>query len=160
MILESHPWKRDLLRQAAALERCAERTRWTQAASLKLEQTVLLGFYSIWKLVESSRVSPRVVQRPVALTSFRPRPASQVPRPAREVADRYGVDQGRPSTHDLLFVCHQMVHNHLFAPQLDAEHRLVGLYLTSAHQRKIALYRLSLTDCLAIFQEVAGDTGL
>jgi hypothetical protein len=157
MILESHCWKQDLLRQAGALRRFEARRRWTQAASLKLEQIVLLGFYTIWKLIESNRLSPRVVQRPMELESFRPRPASQVPRPPRSIDDRYALDEMRPSTHDLLFVCHQMVHNHVFAPQLDDEHSLAGFYLTSAHQRKVGLYRIPLEDCIALFEEVAVD---
>ena len=48
--------------------------------------------------------------------------------------------------------------NCVFEPWLGAEHRLTGVYVTSDHQRKIALYGVRLSALSGLFVRLSADT--
>jgi hypothetical protein len=66
----------------------------------------------------------------------------------------YDLGKSRPVAHDLLFLCHQAVHNCVFEPWLGTGGRLEGVYLTSDHQRKVAVYGIRLPVLVALFRNV------
>ena len=53
MTTASYPWKQLLLRQAEALHALAQPHRWSEASSVKLEETAVLGFYAVRRLVNA-----------------------------------------------------------------------------------------------------------
>ena len=50
------------------------------------------------------------------------------------------MNAGKAASHDLLFVCHQVTYNCIFVPWFGQDGALQGIYVTSDHQRKAALY--------------------
>lgn len=66
----------------------------------------------------------------------------------------YDLTGGRATTHDLSFLCHQVLHNCALAPQFSPGHELSGILVTSDHQRKVALYGLSLETLIALFRNL------
>jgi hypothetical protein len=144
MSTQSHHWKRLILKQAKILDQVVKPHRWTEASSLKLEQASVLGFYAIRRLINSFLLAGALVHRPIPLTVF---PARHKPGPLlgdEPLGVVYDLDSAKPASHDLLFVCHQVTYNCVFEPCFGKDGRLQGIYVTSEHQRKAALYGISI----------------
>ncbi len=157
MIQDSHFWKQDLERRVRDLGSQAERAHWTAAALVKLELTVLASLYTVWKLAESGLLGERALHELVPLTSHRYRSPRDLIGSSHALAELYDLARGRTAPHDLLFVCHQMVNNHVFAPRFGDRGGLDGIYLTSGHQKKVALYALGLDELIAWFERIARE---
>ena len=57
-----------------------------------------------------------------------------------------------------MFLCHQVLQNCVFEPWLTSDNQLAGIYVTSDHQRKIALYGISLGDLHNLFHHLSTAT--
>jgi hypothetical protein len=153
----SYPWKQQLLRQAETLHEIALPHRWGEASAVKLEETVVLGFYGIRRLINGFLLGEALVHHPIPMMAF----------PARRKIDTligeasfemlYDLKSGRAVAHDLLFLCHQVIHNCVFATYFDQGKTLQGIYITSDHQRKVALYGIDLQAIEALFRRVGQD---
>ena len=154
MSTSTHTWKQHLLRQAGTLERLSVVRRWGDATRVRLEESVVLGFYDIRRLAGAFLLSPAVVHETVAIVAFPVRRKEQWMEAAAEIEELYDVGHGRSAAHDLLFLCHQAVHNCIFEPWLGAGGVLEGVYVTSDHQRKVALYGIRLPALVELFRKV------
>lgn len=155
MSTTSHPWKRHLLKQAEALEALRGGQRRTEASAVKLEEAVVLGFYAIRRLIGGFLLSEAVVHRPIAMTAYPARrPAGTIRLGDEDVRELYDLSAGRTTSHDLLFACHQVLHNCAFAAQPGATQALEGILVTSDHQRKVALYGIRLDALIALFRRI------
>jgi hypothetical protein len=152
MTAPSHPWKQTLERKAKALEGFADTRRLTGPTLVKIEETVVLGCYAIRGLINGFHLPAARCHEPFPMTSF-PRRHLTTPElgdePARTL---YDLAAGRLVQHDLMFLCHQVLQNCVFEPWLTTDHRLIGIYVTSDHQRKVALYGISLSTLIDVFQ--------
>lgn len=155
MSTTSHPWKRHLLRQADALDAMRGSRRQTEASSVKLEETVVLGFYAIRRLIGGFLLPEAVVHRPIAMTAYPARrPAGAVRLGDEDIRELYDLSSGRATSHDLLFTCHQVLHNCALTPQFSEDHTLSAILVTSDHQRKVALYGIPLDALIALFRAI------
>ncbi len=155
MSTTSHPWKQHLLHQADALDKLRGTKRWTEPTAIKLEESIVLGFYAIRRLIGSFLLSEAAVHRPVTLTAFPARrPAGTVRLGDEDLKQLYDLATGRTTAHDLSFLCHQVLHNCALAPQFSPDHVLTGILVTSDHQRKVALYGISLDALVALFRGI------
>ena len=157
MTTPSHYWKSVLRRQSATLDKLQQPHRWSEASSVRLEEAVVLGFYAIRKLITSFLLSSTLVHRPVRMNAFPARRQDGLGPGDEEIDKLYDLNAGRIVSHDLLFLCHQVTHNCAFHPTFDQAKNLRGLYVTSDHQRKVALYGIDLDQLSALFQQVGDE---
>lgn len=150
----AHTWKQHLLKQAQTLDRLATNRRWSEASRVRLEESVVLGFYDIRKLIWAFLLSPALIHEPVSITACPARRTERWLAGEDRIDQLYDLDHGRPVAHDLLFLCHQAVHNCAFQPWFGATGALEGVYLTSDHQRKVAIYGIRLPALVALFRKV------
>lgn len=151
MSTTSHPWKQTLERQANTLRKLNGTRRMTATAGVRLEETVVLGCHAIRRLINSFLLPEARCHQLFPMTAF-PRRRQDVPLLGDEPLQvRYDLAAGRVVQHDPMFLCHQILQNCVFEPWLDADHRLTGIYVTSDHQRKIALYGISLSTLTDLF---------
>ncbi len=151
----SHPWKQHLLRQAEALDKLRGTRRWTASSSIALEETVVLGFYAIRRLIAAFLLPESAMHRPIPMTAYPVRrPDGTVRLGDENLGVLYDLTSGRVASHDLSFLCHQVLHNCTLAPQLDPDHALMGVLVTSDHQRKVALYGLGLDTMIDLFRRI------
>jgi hypothetical protein len=157
MITPSHPWKQLLQRQAEALTDVAKPHRWTDASSVRLEETVVLGCYAVQRLMDASLLSHSLTHRLVPITAFPSRRADRPLLGDEPLEVLYDLQAGRDVQHDLVFLCHQVLHNVLFAPRFSPAKVLEGIYATSDRQRRVALYGVQSEVLRGLFLEVACD---
>jgi hypothetical protein len=153
----SHPWKQSLQRQAEALAEISKPHRWSDASSVRLEETVVLGCYAVQRLIDASLLSHSLVHRLVPMTAFLSRRPERPMLGDEPIEVLYDLQAGRDVHHDLVFLCHQVLHNVLFAPRFDSAKALEGVYVTSDRQRRVALYGVSSEIFRGLFLEVACD---
>ena len=157
MITPSHPWKQSLLRQAEVLQELRKPHRWGEASSARLEETVVLGCYAVRRLVCGFLLSDALVHRLMPMTAFPARRKSGLLLGDEPLQDLYDLQVGKAVAHDLLFLCHQVIQNCIFVPQFDEGHALQGIYVTSDHQHKVALYRINVDAVGALFTSIGSE---
>lgn len=156
MSTPSHPWKQHLLKQADVLDRMTGATRWGEVSSVRLEESVVLGFYDIRKLVGAYLLGRSILHEPVPIQAYPVQRKAGVLLGDEPLQDLYDFSVGRNVAHDLLFLRHQAIHNCLFAPCFSSERKLQGVYLTSDHQKRVALYAVELPTLTSLFRKVGG----
>ena len=154
MAAQSHYWKQLLLRQVPVLDRLGALQRWNEASSVKLEESVVLAFYTIRKLINSFLLDQRLVHQPIRMTVFPVRHGVGPLMGDEPFGTLYDLDSGHAAAHDLLFLCHQVTGNCLFEPCFSTDQKLRGIYFTSDHQRKAGLYCLDIESLREILQHV------
>ena len=157
MIAESYYWKDDLLKQARSLRARKNQKRWPDVSFARFEQTIMLGFYSIRKLIEASKLSNSTNDRAVKVVSY-PWTGKAVTLMNRHHIDRhYDLESPTEETHDLLFICHQIVHSFAFAPSFNENVLLNGILFTSDRYRHNKLHHADIDVIIELFEHVGRD---
>jgi hypothetical protein len=157
MIHESRYWKDDLLKQADALRGRKRQRRWPEVSFARLEQTIMLSFYSIRKLIEASKLSDSTVTQQIPLITY-PWTGKTVTRINwHKIHQLYALGSPSNESRDLLFLCHQIVHSYVFMPVFDDSGSLDGIMFTSDRQRNQRLYSMTLDAIIELFERVGND---
>lgn len=157
MISESFYWKNELLKQAQDLRRRLAQRRWVDASYARVEQTVMLGFYTIRKLIEAKRISTSTAQRAVHLSAY---PATGNPVTLinlHKIERNYDLETRRRETLSLLHLCHQFIHSYIFMVVRAEDGGLHGFLFCSDRMRKQMLFEISAEEVIALFEHVAQD---
>lgn len=151
----SHPWKQTLEHQANALQELMKPHRLSDATMVRLEEAVVLGCYTIRRLINGFLLPESQRNQSVPMNAFPRRQHSSSLLGDEPLKIRYDLDAGRPVQHDPMFLCHQVLQNCVFEPWLTSDNQLSGIYMTSDHQRKIALYGVSLANLHNLFHHLS-----
>ena len=159
MIWESHYWKNDLLKQAESLRKRKQQRRWSEVSFARVEQTVMLGFYSIRKLIEAAKLSNTTVDQQLQLATYPWRGNKPVHKMNwHKIDELYDLSSSSQEDRDLLFICHQIVHSFVFILSFDDEDGgLAGLLFTSDRHRHQQLYGLGIDRVIGLFEQVGKD---
>ena len=157
MIYESHYWKDDLLRSAKSLESRVAQKRWHQATFASVERTVMIGFYSLRKLIESSKIDDKISNFSVPLTGY-PATSKLVTRKNwTNWWELYDLNQPRSCKLKLVLLCHQFIHSYVFSCDFLENGQFAGVLVSSDRERNRVLYSISITEIVRIF-EAAGQS--
>ncbi|BAY50651.1 hypothetical protein SAMD00079811_82820 (plasmid) [Scytonema sp. HK-05] len=157
MIYESRFWKNDLLKQAKSLRSKTIQKRWTENSFARLEQSVMLGFYSIRKLIEAKKLSDSVANQSITVRFYVCKGKLVTRRNWGDIDELYDVNAPQSVTKDLLFFCHQFVHSYIFVPSFDDSNCLDGICISSDKERHKALYHIYIHQIIDIFEQVGND---
>ena len=157
MIAESRYWKHDLLKRAKSLRARKNQKRWPEVSFARFEQTIMLGFYSIRKLIEASKLSDSTNDRQIKIVSY-PWTGKTVTLMNWHHIDRhYDFESPTDETCGLLFMCHQIVHSFVFMPAFDENVLLDGMLFTSDRYRHEKLHHAEIDDIIELFEHVGRD---
>lgn len=157
MIIESAYWKEDLLRRSSLLRRYSAQRRWSGASFAKCEQTIMIGFYSIRKLLEATKLTNALTRATVSVRRY-PLKGTRVTRLNLHKPDElYDLDASERYDLSLLDLCHQFVHSYIFAPVLGESGGLSVIGVASDRQRSRALIEIDFNKMIGIFEKVGKD---
>lgn len=157
MIWESSYWKEDLLRHAAALRKRTLQHRWPERSFARLEQTVMLGFYFIRKLLEAKKLTIDVSEKQLPVIIF-PSLGKPVTLLSWHHLDRlYDFDHPNEKKRSIQWLCNQVVHSYVFTPTFAEPSGLAGLLLNSDRTRNKALYLINIEDVISLFESVGAN---
>lgn len=157
MIYESRFWKNDLLKQAKSLRFRMVQKRWTEASFTRLEQSMMLGFYSVRKLIESKKLSDAVVNQSLEAFAYEwmGEPVTLINK--SKIEKLYNLDSGHKIQKKLIFFCHQFIHSYIFEVVFDENYLLNGIFISSDKERNKVLYLVELRRIIDIFEQVGSD---
>jgi hypothetical protein len=157
VILESFYWKHDLEERAACLRKRLIQKRWIEASFARLEQSVMLGFYPIRKLLEARKLSHATLTRQVPVTAY---PSSGKPVTLlnwHKLDELYDLDAGQRITRDVRFLCNQFIHSYIFLPVFGENGSLANIAVASERERSLTVYEVALFQIIDLFELVAAD---
>jgi hypothetical protein len=156
MIWESSYWKTDLLKQVAALKKRVTQKRWTEASLAKCEQNLMMGFYSVRKLIESLKLTDIVADSSYQIRSYPPTGKRVTLLNNHKIDELYDLGAPRKETIKLKDLCNQFIHSYVFAPVVEGG-GLSAIWLASDRQRSKALIEVTLATVIEVFEVVGND---
>ena len=157
MIWESYYWKSDLLKHAAALRKRKEQKRWVDASYGRTEQTVMLGFYSIRKLIEARKLRDDVAHQIVEISAHAPTGKRITRLNSHRIDELYDLDRRRSESCRLEWLCNQIIHSYIFALLTEEHGGLAGVLVTSDRNRSKALYEVTVDQMIVLFDQIGND---
>ena len=158
MIYESHFWKDELHAVAEKLRKRRTQRRWPESSFAKLEKEVMIGFYSIRKLHEASKLSNATVDQQIPVSVFSPTGKTVHKLNWTYIWEHYDLESPTQESRDALFLCHQFVHSYIFYPDFSEDENLLeGLFFASDRQRHKGLLRISIEEIAVLFDEAGSD---
>jgi hypothetical protein len=154
MIYESSYWKDDLLKQAKRLRQRLTQKRWLEQSFARTEQTIMIGFYSIRKLIEAHKVSDTVKDQVLPVTAFNwsGEPINKINRTC--YWENYDLENGQVVQRDLIFVCNQIIHSYVFELWWDEKNALKGIIVSSDREKNKVLYLISIQQITDLFEQI------
>jgi hypothetical protein len=153
MINEPAYWKRGVAQIASELAKCQTQRRWREGSYAKLEKLLMLGFYSVRKLIESQWVDLQMKHESVVAIAFPCRKIHVYRGSHQDVAEVYNLKAPSPRRLPLEFICNQIVHSFVFTPAF-CQHRLVALYFCSFEKRSNVL-RVEIAELIRVLRKAS-----
>ena len=154
MIYESHYWKEPLLVSARWLSklRLSENTR--ETTYVKLEKELMLGFYSVRKLIETIKISDSTKKLKFDIQWHKNTQRVNWLNHAF-LDENYDLTKIHSEQRDIEFICNLFVHSYVFVVSGDG--KLEGAYVSTDRQKDKKVYFVPLQVILKIFRTVGRD---
>jgi hypothetical protein len=154
MIWESYYWKESLLKYAGDLRKRKKQKRWPEASLGRVEETVMLAFYSIRKLIEAAKVATATRTRAVTVEQY-PWRGKRITRINWHKLDElYDLDAGVTGRIPLLKLCNQIVHSYVFGIAHSESGGLGGFLFVSDRDKHLHLHSLDVDEAIALLEHV------
>lgn len=160
MIWESYPWRRELLRRAALIEKRKHQKRWHEASFAALEMDLMLGAYIVRKLIDAKTKVPNEVSSARIQAVRHPlRIATEIPNLMNwHHLDRFfDFTNGQQTSLSVVEFCNLVIHSWVFASTTDEDagnRGFAGILVTSDRKRTDGLYSINVDDIIHLFREV------
>jgi hypothetical protein len=157
MIWDSQYWKNDLLRSAKRLRWKKRYRRWTEKRLAKLEQQLMLGFYSIRKLAEAGKLSDSIVKQDIKIPAapWRGRPVHQFNWD--KYPELYDLNATTLVSKDLIYLSNQVIHSFVFVIETHENGQLDCFFIASDRTRQKELLCLSVDQVIQLFEQVGAN---
>lgn len=158
MIWESSYWKDGLLKLARDLKRRTMHQKcWPEASLAHLEQSLMVGFYSIRKLMEARKLSESTTSRRFVVKAYRCKGKPVTFLNWHHLDALYDLENPENRDLDLKALCNQFIHSYVFSPVFSDDNRLQSILVTSDHQRSRVLYEVSIEQLISLFELAGAD---
>jgi hypothetical protein len=155
VIWESRFWKDDLLKAAKSIRGRMQQRRWPDVSSARCEQTIMIAFYSIRKLIEAQKLSDSILSTGVPVTIYPKKMRAKVHYYNRYDIDRcFNLNRGESQTKSLAFVCNQVVHSYVFCLLTNEAGNLEAITVCSDRDRKNSLIRVDANVIAELLERV------
>jgi hypothetical protein len=157
MIWESYYWKNDLLKRVTTIQKWMRQKRWSEASHARFEQALMLGFYSIRKLIEAHKLSNASADQQITVTAYPSLGKPVTFRNWHKLDQLYDIEAGKTVNRDLKFLCNQFVHSYLFFPVFGEDNRLCRVIVASEFERNRFTYEIGLDQVITLFEQIGSD---
>lgn len=156
MIFDTYYWRLELARLARALRRHMAQRRWRAASDASVEKCVMLGFYSVRKLLEAFQPPPNMALQ-ITVTTF-PRNRNMLSSICwPDVAEAFDLDMPGTETLGLRDVCNQVIHSYFFSVWLGTDRVLRGVFFSSDRNKERRVYRIDISTIVTLFEKIASS---
>jgi hypothetical protein len=158
VIEESLYWRTDLQRYARTLHAWRHKRLSRDLDWARIERSVMLGFFSIRRLLESYKLSDDTRDLLVQVTQYPFKQASHLTLLNWSNLDRH-YDFARPNDSQLSLreLSNQVIHSYVFSLASNSRHRLAGMFVSSEFRRRRSVAYLPAWRIVRLFRRVAAD---
>lgn len=158
VIHESSYWKEPLLAAAAFLEELQLSYEGSEDELGRAEREILIGFYTIRKLLDTFKVSEKTKRLKFDIKSFQPIRGKQVDYFNRwEVEDFFSLDRTLSETRDIIYLCNQFVHSYVLVFEINRAGQIDGVFVSSDRAKTRRLHFLDRQTIVELFRMVGQD---
>lgn len=157
MIVESWPWKNELLETAERLKLMKTLSEPSEEQLVQLEKDIFIGFYIVRKLFETiTKVTDSTKALKLDLFWY-PNRKPVTWRNNHKLDELYDFAASQAETRDALYVCNQLIHSFIFSPLFDEDEKLHAILFTSDKRKDELLYFLEIDRVIELFLKVGND---
>ncbi len=157
MMAESRYWKDLLFELASRLRAPMLQEKMTDDHYGILEHDLLVGFYSVRKLIESeTTLTDRTKASTIAVTGY----SNKAPVNHLSKDDIYSIyDFDKPDEQSLPIwqISSVFIHSYILIAYQDENGFLHGVFVTSKRHKDRILYKVSLGEICDVFERIGGD---
>jgi len=157
MITVESVWKRELIRLANKLQKRYEQKRWTILSEAALEKEVFIGTFAVRKLLDSNKVSQKLLGKKFRATFYPARNRDEIKESIKHFSHRFDLMHGTPQELTMRKLMEQFIHSYHFSPFVPIGKNMVGIFVASDWKRKEGLYYVMLKRLIEIFREVGDE---
>lgn len=158
MIWESAFWKDDILRRSADLRKRVSQRRWPEASLARLEQSLMLGFYAVRKLIEAKKLSDATANQTLSLARYPLRPGKRVTHMNwHRVEELYDISAPRDESRDVLQICNQVIHSYVFVLGFADTGGFANVLFASDRARHDGIFLITAQQIIDLFDAVGTD---
>jgi hypothetical protein len=150
-------WQADLLRRARELRRRLKQRVWREASLARLEQLLMVGFYSVRKLLEAKKLSSDVVTCRIACDAYPSTGRRMTRLNWHRLSGFYDFERPAKVSIGVLDLCHEIVHSYVYCPMYDEAGLLSGILAASDRHKARRLLRVQIADVIALFERAGND---
>jgi hypothetical protein len=156
MIYDTYYWRLELGRLSRRLRGHMAQRRWPSASDASVEKCIMLGFYSIRKLIQAFQPPPNMPTQ-IKVTTFPRNHKKLSPICWPEVAEAFDLDKPTNETLGLEKLCNQVIHSYFFSVWLGKDRVLRGVFLSSDYKKDEKVFRVEISTIVNIFEQVASS---
>ena len=150
MIWESCYWKGQLLNLVKEIEEWESTNDIDEAGFAKIERELMMGFYSVRKLVEAKKLSDSVAKEKLNCKSF-PNIKNVNLKNWHHINKLYDLKAGSDEKLDINFVFNQFIHSYVFIISENDSSSFEGVYFCSDRCRNKKLFYITSSEIKRIF---------
>jgi hypothetical protein len=130
--------------------------RWPDASLARCEQTVMLGFFEVRKLIDSRKLTRDFALQPLQVKFHRPTGKCIHLFNRRNIEELYDFDGGRRRTITVQYLCNQVIHSYVFALVFDEINQFQSVVVASDLARSKDLIEVPVTTIVEVFDRAGG----
>ena len=158
MIEESLYWRRDLQRYARTIEAWRHKSLRRDVDWARIEHSIMLGFFSIRRLLESYKLSDTTRDMDVQVTQYPFKQGSHLTLLNWSKLDRhYDFAKATDYRLSLRDLSNQVIHSYVFSLASNRRHRLAGMFVSSEFRRRRSVAYFPAWRIVRLFRLVAAD---
>lgn len=157
MIWESTYWKEELFRNANRLKKRKAQQRWLERSHAGLEKDVMIGFYSIRKLIEAHKLSDELRDRQVPLWGYQWTGRDVTYMNWDRIHRNYDLECPVSLQQSVAWIANQLVHSFVFMANCNERGGLESILFNSDHTRRKHLYKVTVDQLIALFDEASAN---
>jgi hypothetical protein len=154
MIWESSDWKEPLLKTANYLRRVRFSDNTSEKTLVRIEKEVLIGFYSVRKLLDTFKVSDSTKALKFKVTYFK-NIKKITYHNWHHIDELYDLSKADYEVRKIRNICDLFIHSYIYMPSGDF--KITGFYVTSDLTKDKKCYFISIDILLSIFRTVGRD---
>jgi hypothetical protein len=154
-MIESYYWKKDLLKYSKQFNPVSKPPRWSERLQVNFEKDVIIAFFMIRKLIESTKLSSQTIEYKAQI--FRSPCVKKVNNMNFwDIDELYDLEKEESIAKDVNFLCNQLIHGGATFAYREKDRNWGGIYTCSDFERDKYVYKIPLFEIIKIL-EIAGN---